>query len=73
MLSESEIHTEYVSVCEASEILGVNESRIRQIMREGRFIGAFKFADTWMIPRNSVEGYVRKKPGAKPKNHVPNE
>ena len=68
MITEEDIRKEYVSAKEATTILDVNDSRIRQILREGRFAGAFKFADTWLIPRVSVEGYTRNKPGVKPKS-----
>ena len=67
MISEAEIRRDYVSSEDASDMLGVNESRIRQILSMGRFSGAFKFADTWLIPRKAVENYTRLKPGPKPK------
>ena len=65
MVTEDEIRRDYVSGKDASELLGVNESRVRQILSMGRFSGAFKFADTWLIPRKSVENYTRLKPGKK--------
>ncbi len=67
MITEEEIRRDYVSGKEASDLLDVNESRIRQILSESRFPGAFKFADTWLIPRKSVENYTRLKPGKKKK------
>ncbi len=42
----------------------MNDCRIRQILRAGRLPEAFKFADTWLIPRKAIEGYTRKKPDA---------
>ena len=65
MVTEAEIRRDYVSGKEASHLLSVNESRIRQILGEGRLPGSFKFADTWLIPREAVENYTRLKPGKK--------
>lgn len=65
MITEQDIRREYVSAEDATQLLNVNDSRIRQILRAGRFPGAFKFADTWLIPRASVAGYTRGKPGKK--------
>ena len=65
MISEEEIRRDYVSGKEASDLLIVNESRIRQILSMDRLPGAFKFADTWLIPRVAVENYTRLKPGKK--------
>ena len=62
---EKEIQQNYMSSKDASVILGVNKSRIIQILSAGGFPGAFKFADTWLIPRKSVENYTRQKPGPK--------
>ena len=65
MITEKEIRRDYVSVDDASQLLDVNNSRIRQILSLGRFPGSFKFADTWLIPRKAVENYTRLKPGKK--------
>ena len=70
MITENDIRREYVSNKEATQILDVNESRIRQLINAGRLPGAFKFADTWLIPRSSVENYTRLKPGKKRKECV---
>ena len=67
MISENEIRNDYMSSREASQVLDVNESRVIQILRAERFPGAFKFADTWLIPRVAVENYTRMKPGKKRK------
>ena len=65
MITEQDIRREYVSAEEATQLLNVNDSRVRQISRANRFPGAFKFADTWLIPRESVANYTRGKPGKK--------
>lgn len=67
MITEEDVRREYVSANDATVLLDVNDSRIRQILRAGRLPGAFKFADTWLIPRKAIEGYTRQKPGVKPK------
>ena len=67
MITEKDIRKEYVSAVEATQLLNVNDSRVRQILRAERFPGAFKFADTWLIPRVAVENYTRMKPGKKRK------
>ena len=65
MVTEEDIRKEYVNAHEAAAIIGVNNSRIRQICIEGRFQGAFKVGETWLIPRNTVENYTKKKTGPK--------
>ena len=66
MITEEEIKMYYVSNKEAAQILDVNESRIRQLLNSDKLPGSFKFADVWLIPRESVECYERRKPGKKP-------
>ena len=73
MITEEDIRREYVSVNDATALLDVNDSRIRQILRAGRLSGSFKFADTWLIPRSALERYTRLKPGVKAKKHITTE
>lgn len=54
-----------VSVTEAAKILGLQRARTGVLCREGRFPGAHKVGATWVIPRESVEGFSRLKPGPK--------
>ena len=65
MITEENLKREYVTAKEASKILNVNDSRIRQICIEGKFEGAFKLADTWLIPYQAVKNYNRGKKGPK--------
>ena len=65
MVTEEDIKRDYVNANEASQIINVNNSRIRQLCIEGRFQGAFKVGDSWLIPRNIVENYTKKKTGPK--------
>jgi len=36
---------------------GVTETRVRQLLGEGRFPHAFKFARSWLIPEADVRAY----------------
>ena len=67
MVTEEDIKRDYVNANEASQIINVNNSRIRQICIEGKFEGAFKVGDTWLIPRKAVGNYSKRKRGPKPK------
>ena len=68
MITERELSSEFYSGPQAAKILKVNNSRIRQLCLSGRFEGAFKFGDTWLIPRVLVDNYRRGRPGPKPKD-----
>lgn len=65
MITESELSSQFYSGPQAAKILKVNNSRIRQLCLAGRFKGAFKFGDTWLIPRTLIDKYERGKPGPK--------
>ena len=65
MITEEMLKNEFYNGPEVACLLSVNNSRIRQLCLAGRFSGAFKFGDTWLIPRVSVENYTRLKPGKK--------
>ena len=67
MISEENIRREYVTALEAAQLIGVNDSRIRQICIEGKFEGAFKLGETWLIPRKSVLRYMPGRRGPKPR------
>ena len=62
-----------ITAKQAAKILGVNDSRIRQLILKGR-LPATKFANAWMIKERDLEKVKDRKPG-KPKkvsqaNHV---
>ncbi len=67
MITEKDIYKEYSITMDAAKRLNVNDSRIRQLCIAGRFHGAFKLGETWLIPRKSVENFTRLPRGAKPK------
>ncbi|MBQ3448257.1 MAG: helix-turn-helix domain-containing protein [Synergistaceae bacterium] len=53
----------YIDAVTASRILGITRARISTLCKEGRFAGMVKIGHFWLIPRESVEGYTRLKPG----------
>lgn len=46
---------DYISINEASEKLGISDSRIRLLCREGRIEGAIKIGRNWAIPFTAVK------------------
>lgn len=46
----------YMSTAEVSAKLGLDQNRIRQLCRQGRFPGAYKHPDTghWLIPEEAI-------------------
>ena len=52
---------------EASEILGLQRARTGVLCREGRFPGALKVGNSWIIPREAVLNHKPLPPGVKPK------
>lgn len=61
------IGSEYVSVSEAAELLDLKRNRIGVLCREGRFPGAEKVGNTWIIPREAVLNHKPLPPGVKPR------
>ncbi len=62
-----ETRNNFVSVSEAAEILGIDRSRVGRLCREGRFEGATKIGEAWIIPREAVLNHTHLKPGPKTK------
>lgn len=58
--------SDYVSVNEAAEIMGVTRQRILQYINDGR-LPAQKFADVYMIRRQDLDAVELKSPGRPPK------
>jgi hypothetical protein len=58
---------EYVSIPEAAEILHLKRNRVGVLCREGRFEGAVKIANNWIIPREAVLNHKPLPPGVKPR------
>ena len=61
----SDIKEKYVTIEEAAEIANRKSSLIRILCREGRFPGAVKMGNSWIIPREEVEAYKPAKRGPK--------
>ena len=48
-----------VSVEEAAKILGYEKSSVTMLCRKGKLEGAFRIGHQWLIPRKTVENYVK--------------
>lgn len=72
MITESDIKAEYVTVNEVAEILGMYKSNVLRALNNKKFEGAFKLSDIWLIPRESVLNYTRRKPGPKKRDRISN-
>jgi hypothetical protein len=62
---------EYVSIPEAAEIMNLKmnlkRNRVGVLCRGGRFPGAVKIANNWIIPREAVLSHTPLPPGMKPR------
>lgn len=67
MITQEEINRNYVDSIEAGRLLDITDSRIRRLCLDGRFEGALKTGKSWIIPRKSVENFIRRHPGKPPK------
>ena len=59
------ISGEYMSAHDVALRLNIDRSYILVLCRQGRFDGAEKIGNYWVIPRASVEKFQRLKPGVK--------
>ena len=62
-----------VSVQEAANMLSLDRSRIGKLCRQGRFDGARKIGERWVIPRDAVINFKRRPPGAPTNRHKEKE
>lgn len=67
MITQNEIDKNYVDSVEAGRLLNITDARIRRLCLDGRFEGALKTGKSWIIPRESVDNFVRLSPGLKKK------
>ena len=58
-----EVRQNYMTAPQAAKYLGITRNRVGRLCIEGRFLGAGKIDDTWLIPREAVENHKRLKPG----------
>lgn len=56
-----------LSATDAGKMLGLSTVRINVLLNQGRFEGAEKIGNYWVIPREAVENFKRLPPGVKPK------
>ena len=66
MILKDELEKNYVTAPEAGEMLNLKKARIGQLCRAGRFEGAIKVGDAWIIPREAVLNHEPLPPGVKP-------
>jgi hypothetical protein len=66
-LREESIENDYVGALEAGKMLNITRSRIGKLCLAGRFPGAVKIANSWIIPREAVLNHKPLPPGVKPK------
>ena len=57
------IRRNYMTAPQAAKYLGITRNRVGRLCLEGRFLGAGKIDDMWLIPREAVENHKRLKPG----------
>lgn len=48
-----------MTVAEAAEYLGYHVDSLYNLFDKGKFPGAFKFGNQWVIPEQSVKGYKK--------------
>lgn len=56
---------DYISTTEAADIIGVNDSRVRQLLRAGELSGK-RFGRDWLILRRDAERFQRSPRGPVP-------
>ena len=62
----------YITTNQAAEILKISRRRVNELCINGRFNGATQIIRDWLIPREAVANYTRRKPGPKKKIKVSN-
>ena len=60
--------TNFISVADAAEIIGVTMGRVRQLLQCGQIKGQHLTPRAWAVDRRSAEKYARteRQPGPKP-------
>ena len=65
MASIEDVEKNYVGAAEAGKMLNITRSRIGKLCLAGRFSGAVKIANSWIIPREAVLNHKPLPPGVK--------
>lgn len=63
MITKDELNTNFYSKKRVAQQLGVSIRRVEQLLTQGRFEGAFRFANVWLIPKEAVDNFQRKPQG----------
>jgi hypothetical protein len=67
MNEKENIEENYVGASEAGKMLNITRSRIGKLCLAGRFPGAVKISNSWIIPREAVSNHKPLPPGVKPR------
>jgi hypothetical protein len=67
MNEKENIKENYIGASEAGKMLNITRSRIGKLCLAGRFSGAVKIANSWIIPREAVLNHKPLPPGVKPR------
>ena len=57
------VREHFMTAPQAAKYLGISRNRVGRLCLQGRFKGAGKMDDTWLIPRKAVEEHERLLPG----------
>ena len=58
-----DVRNNFMTAPQAAKFLGITRNRVGRLCLEGRFEGAGKIDDFWLIPRVSVETHIKLRPG----------
>ena len=65
MITQEEIERDYLDSPSAARELKVSNARIRRLCLDGRFDGALKAGNAWLIPKKSLTTFRYHKRGRK--------
>ena len=63
MITKEMLEKEFYSIKEVAEKMGKSIRQINTLAAEGRFEGAFKFSQGWLIPKTALDKFVYKPRG----------
>lgn len=63
MINVDDVRENYMTAPEAAKYLGLTRNRVGRLCINGRFAGAVKLGNNWLIPREAVAHHERLKPG----------
>ena len=65
MITQEEINRDYLDTPSAAHELNISDARIRRLCLDGRFEGALKAGQAWLIPKSSLKTFRHQKRGKK--------